>query len=92
MTSARADVATTQASRYLQQLCKHWSHKADADYTKDAGRVIFPDWQLDMTATRDGLEINVETQQAQSLARYCQTVADHLQRFATQETLAFDWH
>src|SRR6185437_8958296 len=34
-------VPTTHASRYLQQLCKHWAHKLDVSFTPEAGHVVF---------------------------------------------------
>lgn len=35
-------VPTGKASRYLQQLCKHWSHNLDVEFTEQKGAVIFP--------------------------------------------------
>jgi uncharacterized protein len=35
-------VPTTNGSRYLQQLCKHWSHRLAVEFTAHEGRVTFP--------------------------------------------------
>ena len=40
--SAEALVPTAHASRYLQQLCKHWEHNLQVEFTPENGTVIFP--------------------------------------------------
>jgi hypothetical protein len=35
-------VPTAHASRYLQQLCKHWSHTLAVTFSETAGTVTFP--------------------------------------------------
>jgi hypothetical protein len=35
-------VPTGKASRYLQQLCKHWSHNLAVEFTEHNGNVVFP--------------------------------------------------
>ena len=37
-----ANVPTVNASKYMQQLCKHWSHKQEVDLTEQRGVVRFP--------------------------------------------------
>jgi hypothetical protein len=50
-----ARVPTRHASRYLQQLCKHWSHNLAVRFTEQEGEVRFPrdvrgaDWPADAT-------------------------------------------
>lgn len=41
MHAIEAAIPTAEASRYLQQLCKHWSHKLDVSFTPNDGRVLF---------------------------------------------------
>ena len=40
--SATAEVPTKSASRYLQQLCKHWSHNLAVTFTAEEGTITFP--------------------------------------------------
>ena len=44
-TTARSEsrVPTANASRYLQRLCKHWSHKFPVEFDTERGTAPFPD-------------------------------------------------
>ena len=37
-----AQVPTANASRYLQQLCKHWQHNLEVTFTPEHGTIVFP--------------------------------------------------
>ncbi|HZG33845.1 MAG TPA: DUF2218 domain-containing protein [Sphingopyxis sp.] len=100
--SATARVPTTQASRYLQQLCKHWQHNLAVDFTADHGTVAFPkdargaDWPDDALVTFDAraeaLDVRIDANAAGQLDALKDAVARHLDRFAFREApLAFDW-
>jgi len=92
MTSATANVPTASASRYLQQLCKHWAHKLEVEFTPEAGTVRFPDGLTTLKAGPAALTVTVEAQDAATVERLKQVVASHLDRFAFREAaLAFDW-
>ena len=95
-------VPTAKASRYLQQLCKHWSHNLAVEFTEQKGSMVFPrnvrgaDWPGDATLTLeahgDGLECHLEASAAGQLEAMKGVVARHLDRFAFREApLTFDW-
>lgn len=42
MPRSRAVVSTPHASRYLLQLCKHWSHKFETEFSETLGRIVLP--------------------------------------------------
>lgn len=97
-----ARVPTANGSRYLQQLCKHWSHNLEVEFTETRGTVIFPrnargaDWPGDATlllqARDDGLECQLAASSDGQLEALQGAVARHLDRFAFREApLAFDW-
>ena len=87
-----ATVPTTSASRYLQQLCKHWSHKFEVRFDTDRGDIAFPMGAIHMEAQPDVLIVSLEPSPEADVARFKQVVADHLDRFAFREApLSFDW-
>ena len=102
MTSAIARIPTANGSRYLQQLCKHWSHNLAVDYDAERGTVVFPrdlrgadhagDGRAAFTASADSLEVRVDAFSREHLDGLKEVVARHLDRFAFREApLPFDW-
>jgi hypothetical protein len=100
--SATALVATDSASKYLQQLCKHWSHNLQVEFTPDNGTIVFPrdargaDFPGDAVVTFDvaegGLAVRIDASSDAQLYALKGAVARHLDRFAFREApLAFDW-
>jgi uncharacterized protein len=91
MARSTAVVATESASKYLQQLCKHWSHKMVTEFDPAKGRVDFPSGaQLFLEADGSALHLTLEAPD-DSIERMEGVVADHLKRFAFREELIFDW-
>ena len=100
--SAHALVATDQASRYLQQLCKHWSHNLQVEFTPENGTVIFPkdvrgadfpgDAVVTFNAVEGGLDLRIDASSSEQLEGLKGVVARHLDRFAFRENeLQYDW-
>lgn len=90
MPRSTATVETEHASRYLQQLCKHWGHKFAVEFTPLQGRIDLGEGRIvDLSATDKSLKLNLE---ASDIARLQEIVADHVIRFAFREELTFDWH
>ena len=100
--TSTAQVPTAQASRYLQQLCKHWSHNMEVEFTAERGTVRFPrdargaDWPEDalvtMVAHSETLECRIDASAEGQLEGLKQALARHLDRFAFREApLHFDW-
>lgn len=87
-----ANVPTTNGSRYLQQLCKHWSHKFETDFDAGQGVIAFPMGPIRLAAGAEALSVTIEPQEGADVERFQQVVADHLDRFAFREApLTFDW-
>ncbi len=91
MAKAVANVATSSGSRYLQQLCKHWGHKFEVEFDARRGVIKLPMGPCVLDASPEALTLTLETDDAADLDRFEAVVADHVQRFAFRETLAFDW-
>ena len=100
--SSRASVPTANASRYLQQLCKHWSHNLQVEFTTDHGTVIFPrdargaDYPGDALVTFHAgereLGLRIDASSDAQLEGLKGAVERHLDRFAFREApLTFNW-
>ena len=93
MSLSVARVPTLSASRYLQQLAKHWSHKMEVSFTPEEGTILFPNGsKLEMRVASEALDIVLTVPEDGDVARMREVVASHLDRFAFREApLTFDW-
>ncbi len=100
--ASTARVPTRHGSRYLQQLCKHWSHNLAVEFDETTGKIVFPrnvrgaDWPGDATLTLEAgdeaLVCRLDASTPAQLDGLKGVVATHLDRFAFREApLAFDW-
>lgn len=84
--------ATAHASRYLQQLCKHFAHKVEVSYDAQEGHAAFPTGPATLSATPDELVVRVTAEDAEGLERARRIVDSHLERFAFREEFKqMDW-
>lgn len=102
MFTSTAVVPTERASRYLQQLCKHWAHNLAVEFNANQGSVIFPkdargaEWPGDavfkMTASESALTCRIEASADGQLQGVKGAVERHIDRFAFREgELAYNW-
>lgn len=92
MASSMAVIPIPHASRYLQQLCKHWSHKFDVSFDAVSGHIPLPLGSADLAAGDMALTIHCAVPEGGDLLRIQQVVAEHLNRFAFREgELEFRW-
>src|SRR5689334_18947154 len=76
-------VDASSASRYLQQLCKHWSHGLEVTHTPLDARVpLHPQAECLMHADEAGLDVRINAPDAGEAARLGRALVEHLQRFA----------
>lgn len=87
MHTIEAAIPTDQASRFLQQLCKHWSHKLEVSFTPTDGRVAFVGGVCTMQANAETLNLRIEAAEQAEAERLGGVVVNHLQRFAFHQPL-----
>ena len=92
MAIARGRATTASGSKYLQQLCKHWSHKFEVEFTPTQGQVRFASATATLEACADGLAVCIEADDPGSVEQLKETLTRHIDRFAFREApLAFTW-
>jgi len=100
--TSTAKIPTVSASRYLQQVCKHWQHNLEVTFDETQGRIVFPrdarggSWAGDAVvtfgATPATLDCTIVASEPGQLEGLKGAVARHIDRFAFREApLAFDW-
>ena len=86
-----AAFTTELASRYLQQLCKHFAHKVPATFDQTQGAVTFPQGQCRLEASDGMLTIECTANEAALEPSLVKVVEVHLQRFAWKEECVLEW-
>jgi hypothetical protein len=88
MPASHAILPTASASRYLQQLCKHWSHKFAVEFTPEHGIIPFDATRVcTLDASPERLALRIEAADDSTLERTQGVVIEHLKRFAFREEL-----
>lgn len=90
MSETTAVVATENASRYLQQLCKHFGHKVEVQFSPESGTVSLPFGTCELTADAYQLILTGRARPAQ-LPKMERFLGDHLARFAFRENPTITW-
>jgi hypothetical protein len=86
-----AEVATPHASRYLQQLCKHFAHKRPVTFDERSGQIDFSVGACRLSADEKVLRLALSSSDDAQMAQLQDIVARHLVRFAFREELKIDW-
>jgi len=86
---------TAHASRYLQQLCKHWAHNLVVEFDAERGKIVFPrdargaTWAGDAAVTFQAgdrtLDCRIDASEAGQRMALEGAVQRHLERFAFRE-------
>lgn len=84
-------VETEKASRYLQQLCKHFGHKIPVEFDEGSGRLEFEPGLCLMRAPQGRLDIYCAARDADGLEVLRKVVGDHFERFAWKDSLTVAW-
>ncbi|MGJ8546001.1 MAG: DUF2218 domain-containing protein [Sulfitobacter sp.] len=83
---------TTNASKYLQQLCKHFGHKIEVSYDAKNGWAAFEMGTAHLSANDDGLTITCTVQTPAAVSAVHGVIDSHLEKFAFREAFkTMDW-
>lgn len=85
MLTSTAHYPTQNASKYLQQLCKHFAHKVAVTNDEKHGAVALEAGPAELTADENGLTVSVTAEDAKGIigARFVFDI--HLVTFAHRE-------
>jgi hypothetical protein len=88
MPASQTIIPTASASRYLQQLCRHWSHKFAVEFTPEHGIIPFDETRrCTLDASPERLALRIEAADDATVERMQGVVIEHLKRFAFREDL-----
>ncbi|SNT27526.1 DUF2218 domain-containing protein [Tropicimonas sediminicola] len=83
---------TPNASKYLQQLCKHFAHKVEVSFDEQWGSVAFPFGKAELSADAAALRIRMNVDREDALEKARDVIDRHLERFAFREAFSgMDW-
>lgn len=91
MVSAIGTLNTESASKYLQQLCKHFSHKLKVSFTPAEGHIEFPFGQCELKAQDNRLTLKAISPDQENLTKLKPVIESHLKRFAFREEEELKW-
>lgn len=91
---SRAIIKTDNASKYLQQLAKHWSHKfPETTFNEQEAHIPFSgDVTIDMFSEPASLVVQILTPNEFEALKIEGIFSQHIVRFAFKEELSIDWH
>ena len=88
MSQSISHVPTPQASRYLQQLCKHFGHKVPVEFDALNGSITLPFGTCVLLARDQEL---ILTLAGGDIGKLEEVIGSHLERFAFRESLNVIW-
>jgi uncharacterized protein len=86
-----AEITAPHASRYLQQLCKHFAHKRPVIFNEQTGRIEFSIGECRLEASDGRLQLSLAAPDDAQMSQLQEVVARHLLRFAFREEMQIDW-
>lgn len=91
MLTSNALITVENPSRYINRLCKHWSHKFTIEQTEHHSSIDFGTAQCTLTHADDQLTLNLSSHSAEDLEKMQQVVANHLIRMSSKNIANVSW-
>lgn len=88
MPESVATLTSDHASKYLQQVCKHFAHKIEVSYDESHGECVFEMGKGTLDADGSTLTITASASNQSDLERTQSVIESHLIRFAFREELS----
>ncbi|MBK1886341.1 MULTISPECIES: DUF2218 domain-containing protein [unclassified Marinobacter] len=86
-----ASVSTTNPSRLINRLCKHFSHKIEAEWSETSGFLTFSIGECQLSSENGALTLVCESPTAEELEDLGKVVSSHLIGFAGEEVAEVNW-
>ncbi|MCG8492182.1 MAG: DUF2218 domain-containing protein [Sneathiellales bacterium] len=84
-------IETEHASKYLNQLCKHFAHKVEVEYDDVKAHVSFIPGPCKMLSKDGLLIVEGQSELDQGLLIIQSIIDQHIKKFAWREELSLDW-
>ena len=78
------EAVTTEASRIIRRLCKHWGHKYPVQFDDATGVIQLNDVRVTLRAEPQRVVVTLENPLADVPLRLQGVVAEHMQRMAAE--------
>jgi hypothetical protein len=85
--SRKAIVETSDGSRYINKLCKHFTHRVPAQWSEHQGLVNFAMGTCDMLDDGQSLSFVCKAENESDLNEIIETIQSHFDRFALKDQL-----
>ncbi|ARU54634.1 2,4-dihydroxyhept-2-ene-1,7-dioic acid aldolase [Oleiphilus messinensis] len=86
-----AFVATSLPAKYINRMCRHFSHKVDAEWGDDRGVIVFSIGKCLLEVDEGGLRVQCDAPDDEQLEELMEVVKSHFDRFAAQDGLELTW-
>ncbi|WP_020181473.1 DUF2218 domain-containing protein [Methylopila sp. M107] len=84
--AATGHAATTRGALYVEQLCKHWSHKLQVERSGASALIRLPSGaRIALAPDPEGIAISITAADASALDQAKSVLTAHLDRFAFRE-------
>ncbi len=93
MFSSQSQFTTQTPEKYLMQMCKHFAHKVETNYSSTQGFVDFPCGSAEFLVSDNNLIFKVTADTNENLNQSKSIIESHIVRFAYRENLEkLDWN
>lgn len=91
MLEHQTHVTTAKAEQYLNQMCRHFSHKINVQWDGQSGVLDFEIGQCRLYASDNMLRVHCYAEDADKLHEVMDVIKRHLDRFAHKESCELVW-